>query len=107
MSQHSYLPHRFLGLVCRKWVGPIVAKLAEGPIRFGTLARAYPGLSKRVLAAQLRRLRDTRIVQREEVPGRQVTIHYSLTRKGEAFYGVLQDLRRWEKRYLGNAGDHA
>ncbi len=105
MSPARHLPHLLFGIVCRKWAGAVVDRLAEGTMRFGDLARAIPGLSRRVLGAELRRLADEGMVRREEVPGRRTTVRYSLTASGVALHRLLRNLHRWEGHHLrGSSG---
>lgn len=103
MSTVTDLPTRVLGIVCRKWAAPTVARPGAGQMRFGHLARATPGISRRVLAAELRRLVDDGVVRRKEVAGRQRVTQYSLTARGRALHGILRQLRRWERRHLKGA----
>ncbi len=107
MSAVTDLPTGLLGIVCRKWAAATVARLGAGPMRFGNLTRAIPGLSRRVLAAELRRLVEDGVVQRKELPGRQRMTRYSLTALGRALHDILRQLRRWEGRHLKGAARRA
>ncbi len=107
MSAVTDLPTGLLGIVCRKWAAPTVARLGAGQMRFGHLARATSGISRRVLAAELRRLVEDGVVQRKEVAGRQRMTQYSLTARGRALHGILRQLRRGEGRHLKGAARRA
>jgi len=40
--------HAAIELIGKRWTGAIVFALTEGPLRFGELAKAVPGLSDRL-----------------------------------------------------------
>ena len=50
--------HAAIELIGKRWTGAIVSALTEGPLRFGELARAVPGLSDRLLSQRLRELEE-------------------------------------------------
>ncbi|GAA3304607.1 hypothetical protein GCM10020295_56180 [Streptomyces cinereospinus] len=75
-----------------KWKVLILWELHVRPRRFGALRRELPGVTEKVLAAQLREMAADGIVHREvfeEVPPRVV---YSLTERGEALNAALEPL---------------
>ena len=68
--------------------------LTDGPLRFGELARAVPGLSDRLLSRRLRELEDEGLVEREVEAGSPTRVTYSLTDAGQrAGSGDLRDAR--------------
>src|ERR1044072_2032271 len=48
--------HAAIELIGKRWTGAIVFALTDGPLRFGELAKAVPGLSDRPLSRPLRGL---------------------------------------------------
>ena len=74
--------HAAIELIGKRWTGAIVSALTEGPLRFGELAKAVPGLSDRLLSQRLRELEDAGVVQREVEEGTPTRVIYSLTEKG-------------------------
>ena len=48
-----------------KWKGLILFALQDGPVRFGQLRRAVPGISERMLILQLREMEASGLVHRE------------------------------------------
>ncbi|HEY8479471.1 MAG TPA: helix-turn-helix domain-containing protein [Spirillospora sp.] len=83
-----------------KWKGLILWALNERPHRFGELRRELPGVTEKVLAAQLRELEEDGIVNREvhdEVPPRVV---YSLTPLGVSLNEALEPLGEWGRKNL-------
>lgn len=80
-----------------KWKVLILWELFVRPCRFGELRRGLPGVTEKVLAAQLRELEADGIVHREaydEVPPR---VEYSLTPRGAALNEALVPLGAWGK----------
>lgn len=83
-----------------KWKVLILWELSERPHRFGELRRELPGVTEKVLAAQLRELEADGIVHREaydEVPPR---VEYSLTPRGTSLNAALAPLGVWGKEHI-------
>jgi DNA-binding HxlR family transcriptional regulator len=91
--------HAAIELIGKRWTGAILCTLTEGPLRFGELARAVPGLSDRLLSQRLRELEDEGLVEREVEPGTPVRVTYSLTGKGADLRPAIQALREWANRW--------
>ncbi|MGW4272550.1 winged helix-turn-helix transcriptional regulator [Streptomyces seoulensis] len=90
-----------------KWKVLILWALHERPHRFGELRRGLPGVTEKVLAAQLRQLEEDGVVHREqhdEIPPR---VEYSLTARGAALNESLAPLGAWGREHvLGEEGAH-
>ncbi|MFJ3878184.1 winged helix-turn-helix transcriptional regulator [Streptomyces sp. NPDC090077] len=90
-----------MAVIDGKWKVSLLWELERGPRRrFGELRRLVPGVSEKVLAAQLRELENDGIVHREvydEVPPR---VEYSLTPLGEELNGALEALGEWGTKRL-------
>lgn len=83
-----------------KWKVLILWALGERPCRFGELRRMLPGVSEKVLAAQLRELETDGIAHRavyDEVPPR---VEYSLTSLGVSLNEALAPLGAWGREHL-------
>ena len=91
--------HAAIELVGKRWSGAIVSALTEGPMRFGELAKAVPGLSDRLLSQRLRELEDAGVVERQVEPGTPVKVSYSLTEKGADLRPAISELRAWARRW--------
>jgi DNA-binding HxlR family transcriptional regulator len=91
--------HAAIELIGKRWTGAILCSLTEGPLRFGELARAVPGLSDRLLSQRLRELEEEGLVGREVVPGAPVRVTYSLTEKGAELGPAIRELRSWARRW--------
>jgi DNA-binding HxlR family transcriptional regulator len=91
--------HAAIELIGKRWTGAIISALTEGPLRFGELARAVPGLSDRLLSQRLRELEDEGLVEREVEAGTPVRVTYSLTEKGAELRPAISELKQWAKRW--------
>jgi DNA-binding HxlR family transcriptional regulator len=97
-----------MDVVGGKWKVLILWALKERPCRFGALRRELPGVTEKVLAAQLRELEADGIVHREaydEVPPR---VEYSLTPLGVSLNAALAPLGAWGRdNILGARGERS
>ncbi len=91
--------HAAIELIGKRWTGAILCALTEGPLRFGELARAVPGLSDRLLSQRLRELEDKGLVEREVESGTPVRVTYSLTAKGAELRPAITELKQWARRW--------
>jgi DNA-binding HxlR family transcriptional regulator len=91
--------HAAVELIGKRWTGAIVSALVDGPMRFGELVKAIPGLSDRLLSQRLRELEDVAVVERSVEPGTPVRVSYSLTEKGADLGPALAELRAWARRW--------
>ena len=91
--------HAAIELIGKRWTGAIVSALSEGPLRFGELAKAVPGLSDRLLSQRLRELEQAGVVQREVEEGTPTRVTYSLTEKGADLRPALSELGAWAQRW--------
>ncbi|MET9264879.1 helix-turn-helix domain-containing protein [Amycolatopsis sp. NPDC004079] len=87
-----------------KWKPVILARLKEGPHRYGQLRRAIPSITEKVLTAQLRELAGAGLVDRTEVAGRVPTVEYRLTPEGDELRPALTALYEWGSRYAERNG---
>jgi DNA-binding HxlR family transcriptional regulator len=89
-----------MDLIDGRWKVSILWALSERPYRFGELRRMLPGVTEKVLTAQLRELERDRLVHREvydEVPPRVI---YSLTELGRSLNQALEPLGAWGREAL-------
>ncbi|WP_121746907.1 helix-turn-helix domain-containing protein [Streptomyces sp. E2N166] len=90
-----------------KWKVLILWALGEGAHRFGALRRALPGVTEKVLAAQLREMEADGIVHREEYCEVPPRVEYSLTARGAALNEALAPLGAWGRANVLNASPAA
>ncbi len=91
--------HTAVELVGKRWAGAILAALADGPMRFGELGRAVPGLSDRLLSQRLRELEEAGLLERSVEPGTPVLVTYELSPKGADLKPALSELKAWAQRW--------
>jgi DNA-binding HxlR family transcriptional regulator len=91
--------HAAIELIGKRWTGAIVCALTDGPLRFGALAKAVPGLSDRLLSRRLRELEDEGLVERDVEPGSPVRVTYSLTEAGTELGPAIAELKAWARRW--------
>jgi len=91
--------HDAIELIGKRWTGAIVFALTEGPLRFGELREAVPGLSDRLLSSRLRELEREGLVARDVEPGAPVRVSYSLTEAGAELRPAMVELKAWANRW--------
>lgn len=86
-----------------KWKVLIVWHLGFGSLRFAEIRKLLPGVSEKVLTAQLRQLERDGVVERrrsDDVPPR---VTYLLTGPGSELISVMESMCDWGTRHLGVA----
>ena len=84
-----------------KWKGLILFALQDGPVRFGELRRAVPGISERMLILQLREMEASGLVHREVYHQVPPKVEYSLTEFGRSLNTALAPLGEWGEEHMG------
>jgi len=84
-----------------KWKVQAVWHLSFGPRRFAELRHILPGVSERVLAAQLRELVRDGVINRTAVRSSPPKVTYSLSPSGQTLIPLLQDLCDWGSKQFG------
>jgi DNA-binding HxlR family transcriptional regulator len=93
-----------LSLVGERWALLIVRELMHGPKRYTDLARGLPGIGTNILAARLRELEESGIVQKRTLPPPAASTVYELTEYGADLREALYALARWGARTIGPPG---
>jgi DNA-binding HxlR family transcriptional regulator len=90
-------------IVSNKWVIPILAALADGPLRHSELHRAIgPAISQKVLTETLRLMQHNDLVaERKRVTG-ATKAPYTLTPSAEELLEPLTALARWHAQIKAN-----
>ena len=65
-----------------KWGMLIIARLKEGPARFGEISRAVEGISEKMLSKTLRALVDEGLIIRQDFNEKPPRVEYSLSEAG-------------------------
>jgi DNA-binding HxlR family transcriptional regulator len=93
-----------IGVIDGRWKPMLFQRLAERPHGFGELRRTMPGVSPRVLRAQLREMTGDDLVERHALTPRAAGVRYSLTPYGRTLGPVFETLWRWGTSHLARAG---
>ena len=91
--------HAAIELIGKRWSGAIIWSLSAGPLRYGELKRAVPGLSDRLLSQRLRELESAGLVDREVQDELPVRVIYCLTEKGDGLRPAITSLGQWAERW--------
>jgi DNA-binding HxlR family transcriptional regulator len=86
-----------------KWKVLIVWHLAFGSLRHAELLRRLPGVSQKVLTAQLRELERDGVIARLDAEGSSPRVDYFLTDSGKELITIMDAMCGWAKKYLGVA----
>jgi DNA-binding HxlR family transcriptional regulator len=91
-----------LDVIGDRWTPLVLRDLLLGPLRFNDLAEGLPGIGTNTLAARLKQLEATDVVQRRllSLPDRGTV--YELTPYGRELEPILLSLGRWGTRSMGN-----
>lgn len=90
-----------------KWKSRILCVLADGQLRYSELRSEMANVTDAALAAALKDLQESRLVERtqyEEIPPR---VEYSLTERGQSVIPILQGICHWSGTYYKNVEDTA
>ncbi|MCG7532837.1 helix-turn-helix transcriptional regulator [Psychrobium sp. MM17-31] len=100
-SQEKCPLQKMLESIGGKWKLLIIANLKEqNVVRFSALSRLLPGISQKVLTAQLKELEADGFVHREVYPEVPPRVEYSLTATGKSLYPVLDSMADWAQKNL-------
>ena len=102
MKNHHGCPVQgTINAVSGKWKVLAIWHLGFRPQRFAQLRKLLPGVSEKVLTAQLRQLEADGIVSREIRRSSPPQVTYSLTRAGAELIEPMNILCAWGTRHLG------
>jgi len=93
-----------IGVIDGRWKPMLFQRLSERPHGFGELKRALPGVSARVLRAQLREMAGDDLVERHPLTPRSAGVRYTVTPYGKTLGPVFEALWRWGSGHLARAG---
>jgi DNA-binding HxlR family transcriptional regulator len=88
-------------VIAGKWKVLIVWHLSFGSRRFAELRNLLPGVSEKVLAAQLRQLEQDGVVRRIDARTSPPRVDYMLTESGKDLIPLMQAMCDWGSRHFG------
>jgi DNA-binding HxlR family transcriptional regulator len=83
---------RLLAVIAGKWKVLILRELFLGPRRHAQLRQALPGISQKVLTAQLRELELDGAIGRKDFQAKSPHVEYSLTPFGERLRALILEM---------------
>ena len=102
MKEHFGCPVQATSnVMAGKWKVLIVWHLSFGPKRFAQVRDLLPGISEKVLTAQLRQLEQDGVIERlvtKSVPPR---VDYKLSPAGDDLIPVMEAMCHWGTKHLG------
>ena len=81
-----------LKLLSGKWKPEIFRLSLESPLRFNSLLRQIEGSNKQSIAAALKELEESGLLQRTVISEKPLHIEYTLTEKGKSLIPVFRQL---------------
>jgi DNA-binding HxlR family transcriptional regulator len=88
-------------VVAGKWKVAIVWHLSFAGRRFAELRDLLPGVSEKVLTAQLRQLQKDGVLRRIAAPSVPPRVDYELTEAGRELIPIMQSMCDWGQKHLG------
>ncbi|MDA0165968.1 helix-turn-helix transcriptional regulator [Solirubrobacter ginsenosidimutans] len=92
-----------VGVLSSKWSVAILAELSGGTRRFNELLRRIDGISRRMLAATLRRLEEAGLITRRVYAAVPARVEYDLSPAGSALFAALTPLSGWALQHRPEA----
>jgi DNA-binding HxlR family transcriptional regulator len=90
-----------INVLSGKWKVLVVWHLGFMPRRFAEMRKLLPGVSEKVLTAQLRQLEKDGVIRRHIKPSIPPQVSYSLTKAGAELIPMMTELCHWGTRNLG------
>ncbi|HVR41731.1 MAG TPA: helix-turn-helix domain-containing protein, partial [Thermoanaerobaculia bacterium] len=90
--EHYCAIAKALDLVGERWTLLVVRELLDGPKRYTDLLAGIPGIATDMLAARLKSLEESEIVQRRVLPPPAASIVYELTAHGRKLEATMREL---------------
>ena len=91
-----------LDQISGKWAMLILIAVRGGPVRFNELKRRIEGVTQKVLGHTLKGLERNGLVERRVVKVKPITVTYEITEHGRALADLLDELRAWSIRSIGD-----
>ena len=86
-----------------RWTLLVVEALLDGPLRFGDLSEAVPGIAPNILTQRLRHLEREALIVARPYSERPPRVAYELSETGAELAGALRLLADWGARHSESA----
>lgn len=93
---------KLLDRIGDRWTVLVVGALADGPLRYGEIARRVDGVSQKMLTQTLRSLEQDGLVTRTVHPVIPPRVDYELTDTGHSLQEPLRALEEWAKAHMAD-----
>jgi DNA-binding HxlR family transcriptional regulator len=90
-----------INVLSGKWKVLAVWYLSFGPKRFAELRDMLPGVTEKVLSAQLRQLQQDGVLRRSATATAPPKVTYSLSAAGKDLVPLMEDMCGWGTKHLG------
>lgn len=90
---------RAIRAITGRWKIEIVCMLVEGPMRFGALKRALPGITQHMLTTQLKELVANGLLIRHDFSESPPRVDYALSQAGVDLIPALRAMLEWSNGY--------
>jgi DNA-binding HxlR family transcriptional regulator len=91
-------------LLSGKWKIQIIGCLMmHGTMRFMDMRRSVEGIAAKMLSKELQELEQNKLIRRNVMNTRPVTVEYELTEHGASLLNVISEIRMWgvaHRQYL-------
>lgn len=84
-----------LKMFATKWKPCILCYLAQKPMRYNTLYRIIPNISRKMLSEHLDELQSDGLIERIQYDAKLQRVEYNLTAKGQSLLPILYQLQDW------------
>lgn len=84
-----------LKMFSTKWKPCILCYLAQKSMRYNTLYRIIPNISRKMLSEHLDELQNDGLIERIQYDAKLQRVEYNLTAKGQSLLPILYQLQDW------------
>lgn len=99
--EHYCALAKALDLVGERWTLLVVRELVDGPKRYTDLQEGIPGIATDMLAARLKHLEESGLIERRVLPPPAASTVYDLTPLGHGLEPTIRELARWGFHLMG------
>lgn len=78
-----------------KWTIPVINSICNGNKRFKEIERSLPGITKRMLSMELKRMEMNKVVVRTVYNTTPVLIEYNVTEYCKSFGPIIFEMIKW------------
>jgi DNA-binding HxlR family transcriptional regulator len=88
-----------ISILSGQWTLAICCHLANGKLRFSDLKKRIPNVSERMLALQLKKMEQNKLIVRTVYPEVPPRVEYELTESGKKLKPILEQLEQWGRMH--------